>query len=179
MSGVRRRSQYTIAQLAAAIAGLAVILAIARTSALLALFIISGLLYVMQRARPPRRSFVGPAACVGALIGLVRGAILAATFNESCGLILFAAPALVLPYAIIGVVLGQVITFVVSFGQQPAPKQKPRRESPDPTKLRRKRLLTDYATVEDLISQAQNDGDNELLTKLTAHRAKLKGDLGL
>ena len=62
-----RRHQFTISQLAAVIAGFAVILAMIRTSVLLVFVMLSGFLYVMLRARPPRKSFVGWAACAGAL----------------------------------------------------------------------------------------------------------------
>ena len=78
--------------------------------------------------------------------------------------------------AIIGGLVGQVITFALNLGQQPEPAQK-RRPAPDPITLRRRRLLAECETLEQLISQAEKDGDNEVLTKLATYRAKLKDDL--
>jgi hypothetical protein len=180
MTRLHRPYQYTIAQLAAAIAGIAVLLAIFRISMLLGLAALSFCLYVMQRIRPPRKSFVRWAGNFGALLGLVFGAFKAANLTSWFGspmLAVLYALGVALEFAFAGALVGQVITIVLNPGQRPEPRR--RRELPDPIEVRRVRLITEYETLEQLIIQAEKDGDNEVLTKLTTYRSKLKADLAL
>jgi hypothetical protein len=180
MARFHRPQQFTIAQLALMIAGIAVLLAIIRISVWFGVAILAACLYVIQRIRPPRKSFARWAANLGALIGLVFGAFTAAnsvSFFESPLLVVLGALAIAFVCAFIGALVGQVITIVVSFGQQPEPRR--RRELPDPNQARRRRLMIEYRSLEPLIIQAEKDGDNEVLTKLATYRSKLKADLEL
>ncbi len=172
-----RAQQFTIGQLAIMIAGIAGIFALLRMGEWIALLVVSAGLYLLKRIRDPHGSSV-PTGCLGALLGLAGGAVWAAiVIRNSVGRLPIAGVSL--GCAIVGGVVGQVIGFALSLGR-PRPANAPKRKiAPDAIDPERKRLLDEYETVQQLILQLENDGDHEVLTKLAAHRAKLKGALGL
>jgi uncharacterized membrane protein YhaH (DUF805 family) len=178
MTRIRRPPQFTIGQLTVVIAVIGVILALVRIG-LGAVVIVIGCLVLMHRSRLPYGAPERAIGCLGAVVGFLGASVLGMVLPGLIGLPTYGvAAAVVVSGTIIGYLAGRFIALALYHRRARDAKQR-RLEASDPVAFRRKQLLAECKLVEQLMAQAEKDGDDETRTKLAAYRAKLGEGLAL
>jgi hypothetical protein len=181
MTRLRRPPQFTIGQLTVVIAVTGVALALVRMGAGV-LVIVIGCLVLMHRSRLPYGAPERAIGCLGAVVGFLGASVLGMVLPAvaaKIGLPTYGvAAAVVVSGTIIGYLAGRFIALALYHRRARDAKQR-RLEASDPVASRRKQLLAECKLVEQLMAQAEKDGDDETRTKLAAYRAKLGEGLAL
>jgi Na+/glutamate symporter len=171
--------EFAIAQLTAVAAVNAVLFALFPAKLVFPFAIASACLIVMQRTRLPRQAGAEPIGCLGALLGLIGGAAIGAScVRTAANAPEFSALPIALGSAgaVIGGVAGRFIRFAVYRKRQIS--NEPRRlRASDLDDIHRKKLRAELEIVTKLMSQAEHDGEAEVLANLAAYRARLEQDL--
>ncbi len=181
MTRLRRPPQFTIGQLTVVIAVTGVALALVRMGAGV-LVIVIGCLVLMYRSRLPYGAPERAIGCLGAVVGFLGASVLGMVLTgvaARIGLPKYGVTAaVVVSGTIIGYLAGRFIALALYHRRARDTKQR-RLEASDPVTFRRKQLLAECKLVEQLMAQAEKDGDDETRTKLAAYRAKLGEGLAL
>lgn len=132
-------------------------------------------LFLMRRTKLPHAESIG---CVSCLVGFVGGAVIGVictgVATEECGLpILAVLASFGILGSIAGIVAGKFIALALFYWRPPSIEQT-QTSAVSLADLRDKELLAKRELVEQLMSRAEQDGDDEVLMKLTAYRATLQ-----
>jgi hypothetical protein len=182
MVSTRHVFRFTIGQGMAAIAALAVAFAFLPMPGAIILSLVTLFVMLRSRLRRRRHSVSDPArgeriGCLSFVLGLFTGAAVGAflvtRYSDpaavDAGLVGIGA---IVACGFMGALVGGIIGHVValSLPVQPLPP-------PDPTDVKREAMQAEIQYLERLLGQADVESDDEVRTKLTAHKAKLIHEL--